>query len=106
MTLETCEVAADDVVLAVADHHGAGEVVAACRLQRGLDAFTFLPASLSPAGAPRRLKSTAQAEVLNDAHSHGVEFRCGDEEPLALRLQVREQLRNAGVGSVVEPAVL
>ena len=44
--------------------------------------------------------------MLNDAHSHGVEFRCGDEEPLALRLQVREQLRNAGVGSVVEPAVL
>ena len=44
--------------------------------------------------------------MLDDAHGHGVELRCGDEEPLALRLQVRKQLRDAGVGGVVEPPVL
>ena len=44
--------------------------------------------------------------MLQHLDGDGVELRRGDEEPLALRLEVCKQFRDAGVGRIVEPAVL
>ena len=44
--------------------------------------------------------------MLQNALGHGVELRRGNEKTLALTLEMRKQRGNAGIGSVVEPAVL
>ena len=98
---------ADDVVLAVADHDGAGKIVAACRLERGLDdAHLFARLSVPLGRAADGVEVGRKTEMLQNALSHDVELRRGNEKALALAFEMREQRGNAGVGGVVEPAVL
>ena len=94
-------------MLAVADHDGAGKIVAARRLERGLDdAHLFARFPVARGRAADGVKVGGKTEMLQNALCHGVELRCGDEKTLALAFEMREQRGNAGVGGVVEPAVL
>ena len=98
---------ADDVVLAVADHDGAGKIVAAGCLERGFyDVHLFPRFPVALGCAADGVEVGRKTEVLQNALSHDVELRCGNEEALALAFEMREQRGNAGVGGVVEPAVL
>ena len=98
---------ADDVMLAVADHDGAGKIVAAGRFKRGFDdVYLFARFLVALRRAADGVEVGRKAEMLQNALGHGVELRRGDEKTLALALEMREQRGDAGVGGVVEPAVL
>ena len=98
---------ADDVMLAVADHHSAGKIVAASRFKRGFDDIYLFARFLVALGrAADGVEVGREAEMLQNALGHGVELRRGDEKTLALALEMRKQRGDAGVGGVVEPAVL
>ena len=94
-------------MLAVTDHDGAGKIVAARRLERGLDdAHLFARFLVARGRAADGVEVGRKTEVLQNALGHGVELRRGNEKTLALTLEMRKQRGNAGIGSVVEPAVL
>ena len=98
---------ADDVMLAVADHHSAGKIVAASRFKCGFDDIYLFARFLVALGrAADGVEVGRKTEVLQNALGHGVELRRGNEKTLALTLEMRKQRGNAGIGSVVEPAVL
>ena len=98
---------ADDVMLAVTDHDGAGKIVAAGRLERGFyDVYLFARLLVALGRAADGVEVGRKTEVLQNALGHGVELRRGNEKTLALTLEMRKQRGDAGIGSVVEPAVL
>ena len=85
-------VSAENVDAAVADHHSAGKIVAASRFKRGFDDIYLFARFLVALGrAADGVEVGCEAEMLQNALGHGVEFRRGDEKTLALALEMRKQ---------------